>query len=44
MANVTVVSKIRFLAGLTAVILLIVSPLVALAFLQFGNIPADLKR
>jgi hypothetical protein len=43
MANVTVVSKIRFLAGLAAVILLIVSPLLALAFLQFGNIPADIK-
>jgi len=43
MANITVVSKIRFLAGLAPVILLIVSPILALAFLEFGNIPSDLK-
>jgi len=43
MANITVVSKIRFLAGLALVVLLIASPLMALAFLQFGNIPADIK-
>jgi hypothetical protein len=43
MAKVTVVSKIRFLAGLAPVILLIASPLLALALIQFGNIPADLR-
>lgn len=43
MANITVVSKIRFLAGLAPVILLIVSPLLALAFWEFGNVPADLR-
>jgi hypothetical protein len=43
MANVTVVSKIRFLAGIAPVILLIVSPLLALALVAFGNIPADIK-
>jgi flagellar biosynthesis/type III secretory pathway M-ring protein FliF/YscJ len=43
MANVTVVSKIRFLTCLAAVILLIVSPILAFAFLEFGNIPADIK-
>jgi len=43
MANVTVVSKIRFLAGLAPVILLIASPLLALAFIEFGNIPSSIK-
>ncbi len=43
MANVTVVSKIRFLAGIAPVILLIVSPLLALALLEFGNIPSDIR-
>lgn len=43
MANITVVSKIRFLAGLAPVILLIVSPVLALAFLAFGNVPSDLR-
>jgi hypothetical protein len=43
MANVTVVSKIRLFAGVAPVILLIASPLLALAFVQFGNIPADIK-
>jgi hypothetical protein len=43
MANFTVVSKIRFLAGFAPLILLIVSPLLALAFIQFGNIPADIR-
>ncbi len=43
MANITVVSKIRFLAGIAPVILLIASPLLALAFLQFGDIPADIR-
>ena len=43
MANVTVVSKIRFLAGIAPVILLIASPLLALAFLEFGNVPSDLR-
>jgi hypothetical protein len=43
MANVTVVSKIRLLAGIAPVILLIASPLLALAFLQFGDIPADIR-
>jgi len=43
MANITVVSKIRFLAGLAPVILLVASPLMALAFLEFGNIPSNIK-
>jgi hypothetical protein len=43
MANVTVVSKIRFLAGIAPVILLIVSPIVALAFLEFGNVPSTIR-
>src|SRR5579864_1655093 len=43
MANVTIITKIRFLAGLAPVILLIVSPLVALALLDFGNIPSTIK-
>jgi flagellar biosynthesis/type III secretory pathway M-ring protein FliF/YscJ len=44
MANITVVSKIRFLAGIAPAILLITSPLMALAFLAFGNIPSDIKE
>jgi hypothetical protein len=44
MANVTVVSKIRFLAGLVLVILLIASPILALAFLEFGNIPSSIRE
>jgi hypothetical protein len=43
MAKVTVVSKIRLVAGIAPVILLLASPLLALAFLQFGNIPSDLQ-
>ena len=43
MANVTIVSKIRFLAGIAPAILLIVSPILALAFLEFGNIPSTLR-
>jgi len=43
MTNVTVITKIRFLAGLAAIILLIASPLLALGFLGYGNIPADIK-
>jgi len=43
MTNVTVITKVRFLAGLAAFILLIASPLLALGFLQYGNIPSDLK-
>jgi len=43
MANVTVVSKIRFLAGIAPVILLFASPLLALAFIQFGNIPSEIR-
>src|SRR5579863_4781645 len=43
MANVTVVSKIRFLSGLAPVLLLIVSPILSLAFLEFGNIPSSIK-
>jgi hypothetical protein len=43
MTRITIVSKIRFLAGIAPVILLIVSPLLALAFIQFGNIPYDIR-
>jgi hypothetical protein len=43
MTNVTVITKIRFLAGLAAVILLIASPLLALGFLQYGNIPSEIR-
>jgi hypothetical protein len=43
MTNITVITKIRFLAGLAAIILLIASPLLALGFLQYGNIPSDIK-
>ncbi len=43
MAKVAAVSKIRLVAGIAPVILLIASPLLALAFLQFGNIPSDLQ-
>lgn len=43
MANVTVVSKIRFLAGLMLVVLLIASPILALALLEFGNIPSSIR-
>jgi hypothetical protein len=43
MANFTVVSKIRFLAALAPIVLLIASPLLALAFLEFGNIPSEIK-
>jgi hypothetical protein len=43
MANVTVVSKIRFLAGLMLAVLLIASPILALALLEFGNIPSSIK-
>ena len=44
MANITVVSKIRFLAALAPIVLLIASPLLALAFLEFGNIPSEIKE
>ena len=40
MANVTVVSKIRLVASIAPVVLLVASPVLALALLQFGNIPA----
>ena len=43
MANLTVISKIRFFAGIAPVVLLAASPVLALAFLQFGNIPTDIK-
>ncbi len=43
MANITVVSKIRFLAGIAPVILLIASPLLALTLIQFGDIAADIR-
>jgi hypothetical protein len=43
MAKVTIVSKIRFLAGIAPTILLIVSPILALALLEFGNVPSTLR-
>ncbi len=43
MANVTVVSKIRLLAGIAPVILLIASPLLALGLIEFGNIPSVIQ-
>jgi len=44
MTNVTIITKIRFFAGLAPVILLVVSTLVALALLDFGNIPSTVKE
>lgn len=43
MANITVVSKIRLLAGIAPAILLIASPVLALALIAFGNIPSDIR-
>jgi hypothetical protein len=43
MANITVVSKIRFVAAIAPVILLFASPLLALGFIQFGNIPSEVR-
>jgi hypothetical protein len=44
MSNITIVSKIRFLAGLAPVILLLVGPILALAFSAFGSIPSTMKE
>ena len=44
MANITIVSKIRLLAGIAPLVLLIVCPFVSLAFSAFGNIPATIKE
>ena len=43
MARFTLVSKIRLLAGLAPALLLVASPLMALAFLAFAAIPSDIK-
>jgi hypothetical protein len=40
MSNITVITKLRFLAGIAPVVLLIVGPLLAVAFSAFGNIPS----
>jgi len=39
MANITIVTKLRLLAGIAPIILLIVGPLLAVAFSAFGSIP-----
>ncbi len=44
MSNITIVSKVRFFAGLAPVILLLVSPILALAFSAFGSIPSTMKE
>lgn len=44
MERFTVVSKLRLLACIAPVILLIVVPVVALAFSHFGNLPADIRE
>lgn len=44
MARFTVVSKIRLLACIAPVILLIVIPIAALAFTQFGSLPGDIRE
>jgi hypothetical protein len=44
MANITIVSKIRLLAGIAPLVLLIVCPFASLAFSAFGNIPATIKE
>ena len=43
MTRITIISKIRFLAGVAPVILLIVSPLLASAVIQLGNVPYDIR-
>ena len=40
MANITVITKVRFLAGIAPVVLLIVAPFLAVAFSAFGSIPS----
>jgi hypothetical protein len=44
MSKVTITSKIRFLAGLAPVILLIVIPIIALEFWAFGSLPSSIKE
>jgi hypothetical protein len=44
MANITIVSRIRLIAGIAPAVLLIVCPFASLAFSAFGNIPATIKE
>lgn len=39
MSRVTIITKLRFLAGITPLMLLLVSPILALALSAFGNVP-----
>ncbi len=43
MTKITVITKLRFLAALAPVVLLIATPFFALAFYGFGAIPAELQ-
>lgn len=42
MSNITVITKLRFLAGIAPVVLLIVGPFLAVAFSAFGGIPSTM--
>lgn len=42
MSNITIITKLRFLAGIAPVVLLIVAPLLAVAFSAFGRIPSTM--
>jgi len=44
MANVTIVSKIRLMAAIAPLVLLIVGPIASMAFSAFGNIPTTIKE
>ncbi len=44
MSNITIVTKIRFLAAIAPLVLAVVSPLAALAFSAFGSLPAAMNE
>ena len=44
MANFTIVSKIRLIAAVAPLVLLVVCPIASLAFFAFGNIPTTIKE
>lgn len=44
MSKVTIITRIRFLAGIAPLILLLVVPILAFALSRFGNLPSDLRE
>ena len=44
MSRITVVTKIRFLAGVAPVVMLVAAPILAMAFSAFGRVPAAMNN